>query len=85
VTTADFRGVGKQDVVMALAGKSVSLPWNGGASPVGSSLTNGASLAVTPAVAGSLMTAFGSGLAYGSGTNNRVRSPATPRRISCSA
>jgi len=69
VTTADFRGVGKQDVVMALAGKSVSLLLNGGASPVVSSLNNAASLTIAPAVPGSLMTVFGSGFAYGSGTS----------------
>jgi uncharacterized protein (TIGR03437 family) len=75
VTTADFRGVGKQDVVMALAGKSVALLLNGGESPVVSSLNNAASLAATPAVPGSLMTAFGSGLAYGSGTTQPGSGP----------
>ena len=68
VTTADFRGIGKQDVAMALAGKSVSLLLNGGAVPVVSSLNNAASMAVAPAVPGSLTAVFGSGLAYASGT-----------------
>jgi uncharacterized protein (TIGR03437 family) len=68
VTTADFRGIGKQDVVMALAGKSVSLLLNGGKPPVVSSLNNAASMAVAPVVPGSLMTVFGSSFAYASGT-----------------
>jgi uncharacterized protein (TIGR03437 family) len=68
VTTADFRGIGKQDVVMALAGQSVSLLLNGGAPPVVSSLNNAASLAVAPAVPGSLTSVFGSGFGYASGT-----------------
>ena len=75
VTTADFRGIGKQDVVMALAGKSVSLLLNGGASPIVSSLNNSASLTVTPAVPGSLMTIFGSGFAYDSGTRQANADP----------
>src|ERR1017187_8723423 len=70
LTTADFRGVGRPDVVVALAGKSVSLLKNGsGASPVvtPAGVANVASLAVAPGVPGSLMAVFGSGLAYGSG------------------
>jgi len=68
VAAADFRGIGKQDVVMALAGQGVSLLLNGGASPMVSSLNNAASLAVAPAVPGSLTSVFGSGFAYASGT-----------------
>lgn len=75
IATADFRGVGKQDVVMVLAAQSVSLLLNGGADPVVSSLNNAASLAVTPVVPGSLMTVFGSGLAYGSGTSQTGSTP----------
>jgi uncharacterized protein (TIGR03437 family) len=74
VTTADLRGIGKQDVLMALAGKSVSVLLNGGATPVVSSLNNAASLTEAPAVPGSLTTVFGSGFAYASGT----RQPGVP-------
>ncbi len=71
LATADFRGVGKQDVVMVLAGKSVSLLKNGaGAAPAVSpaGLTNAATLAAVPGVAGSLAAVFGNGFTYDSGT-----------------
>jgi len=70
VTTADFRGAGKPDVVMALAGESVILLRNGvGAAPVvgAGDVLNVASLSGVNAVPGSLMAVFGSGLAYASG------------------
>jgi uncharacterized protein (TIGR03437 family) len=62
LTTADFRGIGKQDVVMALSGKSVVLLKNGAAAaPV-------VSPAAGPGVAGSILPVYGDGLSYGSGT-----------------
>jgi uncharacterized protein (TIGR03437 family) len=71
IATADFRGVGKQDVVLALAGKSVSLLKNtAGPAPSVSAaqVRNAASLTIAAAVPGSLVTVFGDNLAYGTGT-----------------
>jgi uncharacterized protein (TIGR03437 family) len=71
IATADFRGVGKQDVVIALANQNVALLENSaGAAPVvtPADVRNAASLAPAPAVPGSLMAVFGSGFAYASGT-----------------
>jgi uncharacterized protein (TIGR03437 family) len=71
MTTADFRGTGKQDVVMALTGKSVVLLENGAGAPprfTAAGVVSSASLTTQSAVAGSLMSIFGAGLAYQSGT-----------------
>jgi hypothetical protein len=60
ISAADFRGVGKQDVVMALAGKSVSLLRNGvGSAPVvtAADVVNVASL-TAGVVPGSLVAVF---------------------------
>jgi uncharacterized protein (TIGR03437 family) len=70
IAAADFRGTGKQDVVIALAGKGVVLLRNDSGTPP--SVTSGgvmssASLTAIPAVAGSLTSIFGSGLAYATG------------------
>jgi len=71
IATADFRNTGKQDIAMALAGLGVSLLKNGaGSPPAVNSLVNSATLIAGPAVAGSLTTIFGSGLAYNSGAAN---------------
>jgi uncharacterized protein (TIGR03437 family) len=71
IATADFRGTGKLDVVMALAGKSVVMLKNGaGAAPAVPSggVVSSASLTAIPAVAGSLASVFGSGFSYEAGT-----------------
>jgi uncharacterized protein (TIGR03437 family) len=78
IATADFRNTGKQDIAMALAGKGVSLLKNGaGSPPAVNSLVNSATLTAGPAVAGSLTTIFGSGLAYNSGAGAANGAPDT--------
>jgi uncharacterized protein (TIGR03437 family) len=76
IATADFRGVGKQDVVMVLAGKSISLLKNGGTTPVAApaNVVNSASMSAVPSVPGSLASIFGSGLAFGSGVAQNTAS-----------
>jgi uncharacterized protein (TIGR03437 family) len=67
LTTADFRGSGKQDVIVALTGKRVVLLKNGTAIPPNippPGVVSSATLSPVGAVAGSLMSIFGTGLAY---------------------
>jgi uncharacterized protein (TIGR03437 family) len=74
LAAADFRGTGRADVVLVVTGKNVAFLKNGsGASPVVSSagVVNTATLTAIPAVPGSLMTIFGSGLTYDSGSAGR--------------
>jgi uncharacterized protein (TIGR03437 family) len=71
ITTADFRGTGKRDVAMALAGKGVVLLENSaGAAPqlTAADVVSAATLTPQPAVAGSLTSLFGPGLSYQTGT-----------------
>jgi hypothetical protein len=70
MTTADFRGTGQQDVILALAGKSIVLLKNGGGTPptvMPGGVVSAATVTAVPAVAGSLTTIFGGGFSYDTG------------------
>jgi uncharacterized protein (TIGR03437 family) len=77
VGIADFRGTGKQDVVVALPGKSVVLLKNGAGTPPGVSaggVVGSATLTPVPLVAGSLTSIFGSSFSYDTGSGPQYSS-----------
>jgi len=71
LAAADFFGTGRASLVVALSDYGVQLLKNGATDPpqvTVAGVVNTATSTDLPAVAGSLMTIYGSGLAYGSGS-----------------
>ena len=71
LAAADFFATGRNSLVVALTGYGVSLLKNGATDAprrTAAGVLNTATSTAIPAVAGSLMTIYGSGLAYGSGS-----------------